>query len=221
MRLIQSWWRWMRLFTLIYRREQHQPAGWGIREPAPDVFLLPGDDLGGGLGDRQAPSVAGVLVVVVDEYRAAIAVAGQAAEGQGGDLSGAAPRVDQQLDPGADLGPARAAFQVAELHGEGAHDLGGQVPAWFGPFGRLRHVPGGQHEAVGKPGGRLAGRGLAEGTDAAQRPPGGLADPGPVVPAELPGRFQVGQVVEERFDVAAAERGRQFTVITPGGVQVC
>src|SRR5690348_2494783 len=84
------------------------------RGAAAGAPLLSGDDAGCRLGDRQAASLAGVLVVVVDEHRAAVGVAGQAAERQGGDLGWPAAGVYQQLDAGADLRPARAAFQVIQ-----------------------------------------------------------------------------------------------------------
>ena len=131
----------MRLCTLIGRAPSGLPitvgssasAATGVAgNRAADPLLLPGDHRGGGLADGQAAPVAGVLVVVVDEHRAAVGVAGQAVERQRGDLGGAAAGVHQQLDPGADLRPARAAFQVVQPRGQGAHDLRWQVAVGSG-----------------------------------------------------------------------------------------
>jgi len=71
-----------------------------------------------------------------------------------------------------------------------------------------------------EPGGGSAGLGQAEGADPAEDPPGVLAEPDPPVPGELPAGFQVGQVMQERLDVGAAEGGGMLTVVVAGGVQV-
>ena len=104
--------------------------------------------------------------------------------------------------------------------GQGTHDLSGQVAAGLGPLRGPRDIAGGQREAAGEPSGGLAGRGQAKSTDPAEHPSGVLAEPDPPVTGELPSGFQVGQVVQERLDVGAAELGGPPAMVVAGGVQV-
>ena len=76
-------------------------------------------------------------------------------------------------------------------------------------------------KSAASPAAGLPGRGQAEPADAAEHAADVLAGPHPPVPGQLPGRFQVGQVVQERLDVTAAEGGGQLAVVIAGGVQVC
>jgi hypothetical protein len=83
--------------------QQFQVPDGRVRETRADPLLLGEDHLGRGLGDRQPPLRAAGLVVVIDQHRRAVIVAGQAAERQRGDLFRAAAGVDGQLGRGAHL----------------------------------------------------------------------------------------------------------------------
>ena len=201
-------------------RQQGQPCGRDGREACAYPPLLAGDDLGGGAADWQPPPLAGALVIVIDQHRRAVGVEGQAVEGQSADLVGPAPGVHEQLDAGANLRPARAPFQAGQPGGEGAHDLGWQVTAGLGQLGRLRHIPGGEHEISAQPGRWLGGRGQAERANTVKHPPQVLADPNPPVPRDQPGRFQVGEPVQKRFDVAAAKGAGLLAAVATGDAQM-
>ncbi|WP_395358031.1 methyltransferase [Streptomyces sp. YH02] len=66
-------------------------------------LLLPEDQLGGLLGDRETSAEAVALMVGVDQDRLAVVIAVQAVPGQLADLAGTAAGVDEDLDGGADL----------------------------------------------------------------------------------------------------------------------
>ena len=182
------------------------------RVTAPGPLLLPGDQRGGGLGDRQPPPHPPGLVVVVDEHREAVAVAGQAVPGQRADLVGAPPGIDDQLDDGADADPVLA-FQRGELVAQLPHDLRRQVPGRSGMAGQVGDVAGGHREVIGQPGGGAAGAGQAHRADAGQ-------DQREVAAGHDPGRvgqrarvLLAAEPVQQRLDVGPAERTGNLAAI--------
>src|SRR5258705_7473829 len=127
-------------------------------------MLLVDDHFGGGFADRQAPTEAVRLDVVVDQYCRAVLVAVQAVDGQGEDVFRASPCVDADLrrDPHLDR------FEGVEVSAEEGQDLRGNVAAGFAAFGvggELRTVDG---EVTSQAPCCLAGPGQAEGADGGQ-----------------------------------------------------
>ena len=59
--------------------------------------------------------------------------------------------VHQQFDPGPDLRPAPAAFQVGQPGAEDADNPRREVAAGFGRLGCAGRIPGGQHEVGAQP----------------------------------------------------------------------
>ena len=185
-----------------WRGQQRQFSDRGVGEHRADPLLLVGDHGGGGLADRQTPTEAVGLGVVVDEDRRSVLVAVQAVQGQGEDVFWPSPGVDADLggDPHLDW------FEGVEVGAQDGHDLRRHVAAGFAAFGFGGDVAAFDGEIAGQPGCCLARPGQAEGADAGQHLAHVTADAVAPVSADLADRLQVGQPVEEVLDVVAAQR---------------
>src|SRR6266568_879270 len=200
--------------VLSARGQQLQLGDRGAGEPLAYLLLLPGDQRGGGLGDREATAGPVALVVVVDEHGVAVAVTGQAVPGQVADVVGAAAGVDGQLDGDADLAAGPAQFLDAwQVAADLPHDLRREVTAGLIVLGFLGNIGDEQHEVVGQAGRGPAGPGQAEAADAGQDPLKLPDDPGPGLAGELLAGLLVGQPVQETLDVGPAEQGGDLAVI--------
>ena len=86
------------------------------------------------------------------------------------------------------------------------HDFRRQVPVRFSWFGFGGHVRLSDGEVLAETGRDPAGPGQAHGADAGEHDADLTAGPDPGIAADLPTRFQVGQPVQERLHVSAAQR---------------
>ena len=154
--------------------------------------------VGGGFADRQAPTEAVGLDVVVDEHRSAVLVAVQAVQRQGEDVLGPAPGVDADLGGDPDLD----GFEGVEVGAQDGHDLRGQVAAGFAAFGIGGDVAAFDGEIAGQSRRGLSRPGQAQGADTGQHLAHVAADAVAAVAADLADGLQVGQPVEEILDVA-------------------
>jgi hypothetical protein len=184
-------------------------GGRGVGEACPDPVALVDDHCGGGLADRQPPAQPVGFDVVIDQHGAAVFVAVQAVQWQGEDVFGSAPGVDAELGGGPDLGR----LQGVEVGAQRGHDLRWQVTAGLAAFGIGGDIAALDGEVSGQPGRGPPGSGQAQGADPGQDLPHVAADAVAAVAADLAGRLQVGQPVEEALDVAAAQDRRDESAI--------
>ena len=155
-------------------------------KPLPDPLLLAGDHLGGGRADRQPSAEPVGFDVVVDQYVAAVFVAGQAIQRQVEDVFGPAAGVDPDLGGDPDLDR----FEGVEVGAQDRHDLWRQVTAGLAAFGVGGDVGAFDGEVAGQPGRRPAGSGQPQGSDPGQHLPHVTADHVPAVVTDLAGELQ-------------------------------
>ena len=146
-------------------------SGRGVGKALPDPLLLVGDHRGGGLADRQPPAEPVGFDVVVDQYGAAVFVAGQAVQRQIEDVLGAAAGVDAELGGDPDLDR----FEGVEVGAQDGHDLRWQVTAGLAAFGIGGDIAALDGEVPGQPGrgparvGSAPGRGSRPSTSRTSR----------------------------------------------------
>jgi hypothetical protein len=192
--------------------QQHQLGAGRVGESGADPLLLPDDEGSGSRVDRQPPTIACRLVVVIDQHRFAVTGAVEAVQAQLGDFVRAAAGVDQQLDRDPQLATAEV-LQQRKVIAEVAHHLDREVASSLGVFRSLRHVLGEEAEVIRHPMQRFSGAPQSHRAHPGQYFAQGASLFGSGLGAELAQADEIAHAVGERGDVQPVERADVIALV--------